>query len=139
MNEPMVLVDSSVWIHFIDRGPADPFYAPMVALLKDTRVATNWLIRIEVLSGTLTEDIYRMRDVDLSALRQLELTEAVYQSASVLRWQLLRRGATIPVVDTLIAACAIYYGCSLLHDDQHFRLIARHAPLRLHPSAHTRS
>ena len=133
MNEPLVLVDSSVWIHFLRSGPGDPHYAPMVALLKGARVATNWLVRIEVLSGTPTEDSYRMRDADLAALRQLDLTDAVYQSASALRWQLLRRGATIPVVDTLIAACAIYYGCSLLHDDRHFRLLARHTPLKLHP------
>lgn len=132
MSEPLVIVDSSVWIHFL-RSPTDPPAAPLVALLKDARVATNWLIRIEVLSGALTAEEYRGFDDDISMLVQLPLTDAVYQSASTLRWQLLRSGVTIPVVDTLIAACAIHYGCSLLHDDQHFRLIARHAPLRLYP------
>ena len=138
MSEPLVLVDSSVWIRFWRNGSANPLCESVVALLKQERVSTNWLIRIEVLSGTPTEEIYRARDADFAELRQIELMNAVYQSAAALRWQLMHRGITIPVMDTLIAASAICHGCELLHDDEHFRLIARHAPLRFHPASAAR-
>ena len=134
MSEPLVLVDASIWIRYFRGHPADPQCALLISLIQQQRPVTNWLIRLEVLSGTLDEETYRIRDADFAELRQLELTDTVYQSASALRWQLQRRGVTIPVVDTVIAACAIQYDCALLHDDQHFRLIARHAPLRLHPA-----
>ena len=105
----------------------------VAALIGQKRATINWLIRIELLTGALTAESYRELEGDLSALRQLELTNVVFQTACVLRWQLQRRGVTIPLVDVLIAACAIHYDCTLLHDDHHFRLLARHTPLKLYP------
>ena len=133
MRKRLVLVDSSVWIHFLRTGDAHPTALTLQALLRQDLVATTWLIRLELLSGTPTEEAYRVLDADLAALRQLALTDTLFQAASLLRWELHRKGVVVPVVDSLIAACAISYDCALLHDDRHFRLIARHAPLRLHP------
>ena len=133
MPKRLVLVDSSAWIHFLRTGDSHPTALALQTLLRQDLVATTWLIRLELLSGAPTDEAYRLLDADLAALRQLALTDALFQSASRLRWELHRKSVVVPVVDSLIAACAISYDCALLHDDRHFRLIARHAPLRLHP------
>ena len=133
MPTRLVLVDSSAWIHFLRHGDSHPIATLLKTLLQQDMVAAIWLIRLELLSGTSTEEAYRALDADLAALHQLALSEALFQAASVLRWQLHRHGVVVPVVDSLIAACAIYYGCALLHDDQHFRLIARYTPLHILP------
>ena len=135
MRKPLVLVDSSIWIPFLRSRTADPSADLLSALLRDKRVATNRLIRLELLSGTATHQAYELLDADLAALHQLPLTEKVFHAASLLRWRLHRKGASIPVFDTLIAACAIFYDCPVLEDDAHFRLIAKHAPLHLHLSS----
>jgi len=133
MPDQLVLVDSSVWIRFFRARGAEPASTLLEQLLLEKRVATNWLVRLELLSGAPSEEAYQSLDADLAALHQLPLTDAAFQAASALRWQLHRKGLVTPVVDSLIAACAIYYGCALLHDDQHFRLIARHTPLHILP------
>lgn len=73
---------------------------------------------------------YRDLADSLEALRELDLTPEVWERAASLAFRLRRRGATVPHVDALIAAAAIHYGYTLLHDDRHFVLIARHEPLR---------
>ncbi len=133
MRKRLVLADSSVWIHFLRTGDPHPSALILQTLLRQDLIATTWLVRLELLSGAPTEDAYRILDADLAALRQLALTHALFQEASLLRWQLQRKGIIVPVVDSLIAACALHYDCALLHDDRHFRLIARHAPVRLYP------
>ena len=133
MRKRLVLVDSSAWIHFLRTEDSHPSALTLQTLLRQDLVATTWLIRLELLSGTPTEEVYRVLDADLAALRQLALTEPLFQAASWLRWQLHRKGVVVPVVDSLIATCALHYDCALLHDDRHFRLIARHVPLRLYP------
>ena len=133
MRKRLVLVDSSAWIHFLRAAGSHPTASALQHILQEDLVATNWLIRLELLSGTSTDDAYQSLDEDLAALRQLDFTESLFHAASRLCWQLARRGVAVPVIDSLIAACALHYDCALLHDDRHFRLIARHAPLRLHP------
>lgn len=138
MGKRFVLVDSSVWIRFFRNRAADPTCALLESLLRQKLVATNWLIRLELLSGASTKEAYDALDQDLAALRQLTLNEELFRGASALRWQLHQKGVVIPVVDSIVAACAFFYDCTLLHDDRHFRLIARHAPLRLHPHSPAR-
>ena len=133
MRKRAVLVDSSIWIRFLRHATPDPACDLLTSLLRQKLVTTNWLIRLELLSGAPTEDAYHALDADLAALRQLPLTEPLFQAAGVMRWRLHRKGVIIPVVDSLIAACAIHYDCALLHADRHFQLLARHTPLTLQP------
>ena len=130
MPEPLILVDSSIWIHFFRSRTADPTCALLESLLQAKRVATTWLIRVELLSGAPTKAAYDALDADLAALPHLEMTDAVFQLAGALRWHLHRKGTVVPVVDSVIAACALHYECALLHEDKHFRLIAKHVPLQ---------
>ena len=134
MTKPLVLADSSAWSHFLRQGDSHPSGILLKTFLQQDVVATTWIIRLELLSGTPTEEAYRALDADVAELRQLPLTDPLFQAASALRWRLQRKGIAIPVTDCLIATCAIFYDCALLHDDRHFPLIARHAPLRLYPA-----
>jgi predicted nucleic acid-binding protein len=133
MRKRLVLVDSSIWIRFFRTRTPDPTCSLLETLLRQKRVAILWLIRLELLSGTTTPEAYDALDRDLAALRQLALSDELFRAAGRLRWHLGRQGVTVPIVDSVIAACALVYDCLLLHDDQHFTLIARHAPLRIHP------
>lgn len=138
MRKQPVLVDSSIWIRFLRSRSQDATGALLESLLRQKLVATTWLIRLELLSGTPTREAYQALDQDLAALHQLALTNELFQTAGLLRWQLHHKGLVIPMVDSIIATCAIYYNCLLLHEDRHFSLIARHVPLPVHPqpSAH---
>jgi predicted nucleic acid-binding protein len=53
----------------------------------------------------------------------------IWDKASLLVFNLRRKGITIPHTDILIAACAMSEGCVLLHADNHFDIIARHTDL----------
>ena len=127
----MVLVDSSAWIEFFLHFQHEPTH-PLHALGEEQRLATNWVIRVEILTGVKDEVAYAQLDKELRALRQLPLTEDVWERAARLRWELRRRGVRVAVPDMVIACCAIEYECELFHLDHHFDVIAHHAPLKLY-------
>ncbi len=129
-----VLVDSSAWVAFFRDEQHDPHH-PLRLLAGEKRLATNWVIRLELLTGAMSEADYRSLEGQLRDLRELQLTEDVWASAARLRWILRRQGALFSVPDIVIASCAMAYDCELLHTDRHFDLIAKHAPLKIYKSS----
>lgn len=131
MSERLVLVDSSVWIsHLLGRGGIHA--RALDDLLLDNRVAINAVIRVELLTGARDETQYAELEGALDGLHFLELTAAVWRRAERLRFQLKRQGTLVPLPDTVIACCALIYGCELLHADRHFDRIAHAAALKIH-------
>ena len=57
-------------------------------------------------------------------LLDLPLTPAVWNTADELARTSRAQGVTVPTVDLVVQACANHHGTSLLHDDQHLRLLA---------------
>ena len=57
-------------------------------------------------------------------LIELPLTAAVWNTADELARTSRARGITVPTVDLVVHACANHHGASLLHADQHMRLLA---------------
>ena len=102
-------------------------------LLSARQVATNDVVRIELLIGAVNEQQYQEFESDLGVVPHLVLSPAVWVRVGRLGFILKRRGVTIPIPDLAIAACALEYDCELLHADRHFDLIAKHAPLRSYP------
>jgi predicted nucleic acid-binding protein len=131
-----VLVDSSAWVAFFRDQPPDPRH-PILQLGEEKRLATNWCIRVEVLTGARAETELAQLDRRLQALHHLTLSDEVWAQTARLRWGLRRRGLTLPTIDVAIACCAMAYDCELLHADRHFDLIARHTPLRIYKAART--
>lgn len=133
-----VLVDSSAWVAFFRDEACDPQH-PLSPLAAEKRLATNWVIRLELLTGATSEEDYRSLEGQLRDLRDLQLTDEVWTSAARLRWILRRQGALFSVPDIVIASCAMVYDCELLHADRHFDLIAKHAPLKIYKPVRSRA
>ena len=140
MSSGVVLVDSSAWVHFFrEEAVRHPAALDVERMLQQQRAATTGLIQIEVLTGARDDLRYEQVAADLEALRQLALEESIFRHAARLRYRLRGQGISVPVVDALIASCAIIHDCELLHCDHHFDLIARHAPLKLYKRARLRA
>lgn len=126
----LVLADSSAWIsHLVGRKSA--VTDALGPLLEDHRIATNDVIRMEVLTGARDEAQYGELSDQWEGLHPLPITAAVWRRAERLRFDLRRKGRLIPLSDVLIASSAIVYHCELLHADRHFDQIAAMAPLKL--------
>jgi hypothetical protein len=96
--------------------------------LRNSRVATCDMVRLELLRGARDLDELRRRREELDALRQAPIGERAWRRAlDVLellaeRGPLHHRGPALP--DLLIAAAAERAELPVLHYDGHFELIA---------------
>ncbi len=128
---PIVLIDSSAWISYFLGQPSRGAQS-VKRLLQAHRVATNAIVRIELLTGARDEAQYAGLDDTLAGLHGLELTPAVWRRAERLRFDLRRGGHLVPLTDVVIACCALAYDCQLLHLDHHFEYIAHATPLKIY-------
>ena len=128
-ERPTHLADTSAWIEGLRPGGKEAWTSELKRLVTDRKVGIQPIIRVELLSGAISDAEYRRLEVTLGALPQLDLTNAVWQEAEHLGFRLRRRGLSVPVTDLIIASTAIANRCILLHRDRHFTLIARHVSL----------
>jgi predicted nucleic acid-binding protein len=132
MSNRHVLVDTSVWVPYLRGNPQDLAH-PIRLLGEEDRLATNWLIRVELLSGAASDQDYAILADQLKQLHQLAMSDEAWSATARLRWLLHRKGILVPVVDVAIASSAIVADCELLAVDRHFDIIAKHAPLKIYP------
>jgi len=118
------LIDTSAWILALRKGTSSRATDEVDRRIADNRAATTGIIMLELLSGTRTEREYQELKEDLRALIQLETTSKTWERASHLAYELKRKGLTVPATDVLIMTVAVENGCSLLHADHHFDLMA---------------
>ena len=125
----LVLVDTSAWICFFARRGYPDIKEALSLLLEEDRAAIAGPIMIEIVKGARTaeekEDIKKW----VKGIRWLSISDAIWNNAAEMAFALRRKGITTSAIDTLIAALAIEYDCSLLHRDSHFDLVARHCEL----------
>ncbi len=118
------LIDTSAWILALRRGDSSQAKDEVDRLIVENLAATAGIITLELLSGTRMAREYRELKEDLEALIQLEITAKTWEGAAHLAYKLKRKGVTVPSADVLIMAIAVENGCSLLHADRHFDLMA---------------
>lgn len=132
----MILVDSSVWISFLN-GVNSAEVAFLAACIADDRpLVIPGLVRTEVLVGARTEaDALRMSQ-SLSAYPLVpEATADDYERAAAIHRTCRGRGYTIrSAIDCLIAQLCLRDGYELLAKDRDFDAISRVFPLRLAPT-----
>lgn len=131
MSSRLVLADSSAWVSHLS-GQRTAVSAVLGDLLRVHRIATNDVIRLEILTGALNESQYAELADTFLGLHVLPLSDAIWRRAERLRFELRQKGHLVPVPDVLIASCALIYECELLHADRHFDMVARVTPLRVH-------
>lgn len=125
------LADTSAWIEYL-RATGSPTHLRLRRLIADEgAVVTTEVVVVELLAGASNDD-------ELSRLGRLlgrfELLPAQgladYEAAAGLYRRCRRAGETVhKLTDCLIAVVAMRAGAALLHRDQDFDVIARHAPL----------
>ena len=125
------LADTSAWIEYL-RATGSPTHLRLRRLIADEgAVVTTEVVVVELLAGASNDD-------ELSRpgrlLGRFELLPAQgladYEAAAGLYRRCRRAGETVrKLTDCLIAVVAMRAGAALLHRDQDFDVIARHAPL----------
>ena len=126
----MIVVDSSVWIDFLNGRNASHVAALQVVLGKDEIIVGD-LMLCEVLQGLETERAARQVE---TLLRRFEVVpmagDAIAVAAARNFRSLRRRGITVrKTIDLLIGTWCIENRRPLLHNDSDFRPMARHLGL----------
>ena len=132
----MIVVDTTVWIDFLE-GRDTAFDRGLTVLIEQgSRVALTDLIYCEVLQGIADEPLYRrtrdlLRAYPILRVRGLGTFE---RAANVYR-ACRKKGLTIrKTADCLIAATCLEAGAELYHNDRDFDAIARVEKLRIYRS-----
>ena len=126
----MIVVDSSVWIDFLN-GRNAPHVRRLRAVLGKDEIIIGDLMLCEILQGVKNERA--AREVE-ALLRRFEIVsmagEAIAVAAARNFRSLRRRGITIrKTIDLLIGTWCIENRRPLLHNDSDFHPMARHLGL----------
>ena len=126
----MIVVDSSVWIDFLN-GRNAPHVRRLRAVLGTDEVIVGDLMLCEVLQGLGSERA--AREVEALLLR-FEIVPMAGEEIAVIAARnfrsLRKRGITVrKTIDLLIGTWCIENGRPLLHNDNDFRPMARHLGL----------
>jgi predicted nucleic acid-binding protein len=124
----VILVDTSAWVEFL-RDTGSPACLRVNDLLEE-EIATCHPVRMEVLAGA--RDERHLRDLRrlLARASVIETLPTDYEEAAALYRSCRRRGETVRrLIDCLIAAHALRAQLPLLHADNDFDVLCRHAGL----------
>lgn len=122
------LVDSSVWVDYF-RGAETS--GPLDWLIEEGVIATNDLILSELLPALLM----RRQGKLVSILREIPRLPLAIDWDEIVANQVicLSKGINrLGIPDLIIAQNAIQHDATLFTRDKHFRLMAKHLPLRIH-------
>ena len=124
----LFLIDTSAWILGLKRNSSPQIKNILMEILDKDQSATTGIIILELLQGTKKE--YEEIFSDLSALHYFEENKEIWKKASLLGFELRRKGKTIPSTDLLIASISLYYDLDILHADNHFEIIKLYSNLK---------
>ncbi|KRR27511.1 type II toxin-antitoxin system VapC family toxin [Bradyrhizobium retamae] len=126
----MIVVDSSVWIDFLN-GRNAPHVRRLRALLGTEEIVVGDLMLCEVLQGLDSERAAREVEALLRRFEIVPMAGDVIATAAARNFRSLRRrGITVrKTIDLLIGTWCIENRRSLLHNDSDFRPMARYLGL----------
>ena len=126
----MIVVDSTVWIDFLN-GRSAPHVRMLRARFGTDEIVIGDLMLCEVLQGLHSERDAREVEVLLRGFDIVPMAGEAIAIAAARNFRRLRaRGVTIRrTIDLLIGTWCIENRQPLLHNDRDFRLMARHLEL----------
>ena len=124
----MVVVDSSIWIHYL-RTPKANIGSALQRLIDTNRALMVGVVFAEVLQGARSEREYATLLPLLEAIPYQEMTRRTWASAGRLALQLRTEGRLIPLTDMAVAATALEGEHEVFTLDEHFNRVPG---LRLH-------
>ena len=120
----MILIDTSAWVEFLRATGSPTDLAVQREIAGD--VATCDAIRMELLAGARDDEHLASLRRLLARATQLPTKTQHYEEAALLYRRARSAGLTVrSVTDCLIAAIAVDYDTSLLHDDREFTALAQ--------------
>ncbi len=125
----MIVVDTSVWIHFF-RVKDPVLVARLKELLDEDQVSLALPVRFEILSGTPRQELQRMGRL-LNALPLLYPTEETWIRMEEWISLGLNRGERFGVLDLMIAAITHQHQASLWSLDNDFARMQKLGWIRL--------
>jgi len=118
----VVLVDTSVWIEYLDR--VNPLVEnDLENLLRTGQVATAGLVLAELRQGCRRPDQVRLMIAALEPLEYLEVDRASWLRAGELVAERAAKGFTLEVGNSLLAALALRENCEVFTLDRDFEQI----------------
>jgi|TARA_B100000315_G_scaffold237050_1_gene253460 hypothetical protein len=93
--------------------------------LTSASVVTTNIIILELLQGCGNKKEYSLMQSCLESLGLLSANGKVWDIAKTAGYSLRKSGITVPTIDIIISSIVKVYGCTLLHHDKHFKLIAK--------------
>lgn len=128
-----VLIDTSVWIDFLNGIKNRQSETMAKALEQDTEVFICPTVIQEVLQGIRDDDEHDNLKDKLFSLNILSIDSLdAALGASDLYRMLRKKGVSIRKTnDTLIAYYCVYYNIPILHKDRDFDLISKYTKLKL--------
>ena len=126
----MTLVDTSVWIDFLEGREHWTKDRLKVKLNDRESIAYNELILLEIIQGFRKRKEREEIEKTFSSFICVQHKRSTTLLAAEIFQELQRQGKRIrSIVDCLIAATAIETGATILHKDRDFDFIAEHYPI----------
>lgn len=126
----MIVVDSSVWIDFLNEVPS-PQALLLDRMLGRPDIMVADLIRCEVLQGLRNEREAALVAQKLDQFHHIEVGGRLLATAAAANYRRLRAlGVTVrKTVDLLVGTWCIEHSASLLHRDRDYEPMCRHLGL----------
>ena len=118
----LVLIDSSVWIQYLNVRMF-PGRNSIDRMMSDDTACVNGVIKAEVLLGSSSRAEFRELGNLLRGVIDLPTNGRVWNLVAELSFELKSRGEMLPIPDLIIAATAIGHGCWLYTLDKGFARI----------------
>ncbi|MBF0479489.1 MAG: PIN domain nuclease [Candidatus Omnitrophica bacterium] len=129
----MILVDTSVWIDFINHTTSESAHILRRLIESDAEICLADIHLTEILQGIKPEKTFielKKYLLMFPVLRPQGIETYVF-AAQISRLCSQKGNPMVKTVDTLIATIAIETGAELLHKDKDFDVIAKHLPLKI--------
>ncbi len=118
----LALFDTSAWIQALRRDYDPTAKSLLEKFLDEDRLVIAPVIKVELLAGTRSEGDYLRLKSRLDAIPEIPIVKKTWEEIQELAYRLRRNGLEIPLVDTIILACAQIAGARLYHRDGHFEM-----------------
>lgn len=123
------LVDTSVWLDFLDKRNDFDHVEKLRGFLNDQKAVWCPMVQLELQrTGKNRESALALFE---DVLPSLEITQSVWQLACIIGLRCAKKGKPVPNTDVLIYATALHHNCQVFHNDKHFDRLAEIVPQNL--------
>jgi predicted nucleic acid-binding protein len=120
-----VLVDSSAWVEVLRNRAAPALRQSVEAALHEGRAALTAPVWVELYRGVRGKRELQQLDSLRKLCQWLDFDDDCWQLAAKTARQCREGGATVPLGDVLVFACARRHGVEIIEHDAHFAQIAK--------------